>query len=228
MKPVTRALWIVVAFLSLIGIAIIARRTAFLLPILSRGYHPPAVSPNPIAAQFAAVDDIFAHHPLLTLIHILPGSLFIVLGPLQFMSSIRNNHPQWHRWSGRIFLLCSSIIGVSALVMSFAMPAVGGVNQAAATTCFGIFFLFALAKAFWHIRRREVLLHREWMIRAYAIGVAVATIRPIVGIFVATSRLSGLTLHEFFGIAFWIGFVLHLIAAEAWIHTTLPPQVTVQ
>jgi hypothetical protein len=27
-----------------------------------------------------------------------------------------------------------------------------------------------------------------------------------------------LTPHEFFGIAFWIGFVLHLIAAEAWIH----------
>jgi len=228
MKPVTRALWIVVAFLSLIGIAIVVRRATVLVPVLTGGYHQPSPSSNPIAAQFAAVDDIFARHPLLTLIHILPGLLFIILGPFQFVASIRNSHPQWHRWSGRIFLLCASIIGVSALVMSFAMPAIGGVNQAAATTLFGLFFLFALAKAFWHIRRREVSLHREWMIRAYAIGIAVATIRPIVGIFVATSPLSGLTVHEFFGIAFWIGFVLHLIAAEAWIHTTLPPQVTVQ
>jgi hypothetical protein len=29
-----------------------------------------------------------------------------------------------------------------------------------------------------------------------------------------------LTPHEFFGIAFWIGFVLQLMAAEAWIHVT--------
>jgi Predicted membrane protein (DUF2306) len=79
-----------------------------------------------------------------------------------------------------------------------------------------------LCKAFWHIRRGEISLHREWMIRAFAIGLAVATIRPIIGVFFATSRLSGLSPHEFFGIAFWIGFVLHLIAAKAWIHATEP------
>jgi hypothetical protein len=80
--------------------------------------------------------------------------------------------------------------------------------------------LLALSRAFWLIRRREVALHREWMIRTFSIGLAVATIRPIMGIFFATSGFSGLTPHEFFGIAFWIGFVLHLIAAEAWIHQT--------
>jgi hypothetical protein len=57
-------------------------------------------------------------------------------------------------------------------------------------------------------------------------GLAVAAIRPIIGEFFATSPLTGLTPREFFGIAFWIGFVLHLIAAEAWIHTTLPGEIT--
>jgi hypothetical protein len=109
--------------------------------------------------------------------------------------------------------------------MSFGMPAIGGVNQAAATTLFAIFFLFALCKAFWHILRGEIVLHRQWMIRAFAVGLAVATIRPIVGIFFATSPLTGLTPHEFFGIAFWIGFVLHLIAAEAWVYLTQPQPV---
>jgi hypothetical protein len=65
------------------------------------------------------------------------------------------------------------------------------------------------------------------MIRAFAVGLAVATIRPIIGLFFATSRLSGLTAHEFFGIAFWIGFVLQLIAAEAWIQTTSARQGTI-
>jgi uncharacterized membrane protein YvlD (DUF360 family) len=112
--------------------------------------------------------------------------------------------------------------------MSFTMQSIGGVNQAAATILFGSYFLFALSKAFWHIRRREVTLHRQWMIRAFAIGLAVATIRPIVGIFFATSRFTGLTPTQFFGTAFWIGFVLHLIAAEVWIHSTLPQTIKTQ
>src|SRR5437870_5490697 len=78
----------------------------------------------------------------------------------------------------------------------------------------------ALGKAFRHVRRREVALPRESMIRAFSIGLAVATIRPIIGIFFATRRISGLTPYEFFGTAFWIGFVLHLIAAEVWIQWT--------
>jgi uncharacterized membrane protein len=220
-----RALWSAVISLALIGVATGVRRTVHLLPIVTHGYRPPAVSSNPRLAQLATLDDLFARHPILTLVHIMPGMLFMILGPLQFSSWIRARHLRWHRLNGRVFVACGLVIGISALVMSFGMPAIGGVNQAAATTLFGAFFLFALSKAFWHIRRREVALHREWMIRAFSIGLAVAAIRPIVGLFFATSQLTGLTPREFFGIAFWIGFVLHLIAAEAWIHMTMPGEI---
>src|SRR5882724_3004732 len=221
---VRRSLWSAIIFLALIGSAVAVRRKVHLVPIAVGGYHPPAVTSNPVAAQFAALDDLFAHYPILTLAHIVPGLLFMLLGPLQFSPTIRARHLRWHRWSGRIFVICGVVIGISALVMSLDMPAIGGLNQAAATTLFATFFLFALCKAFWHIRRSEIPLHREWMIRAFSIGIAVATIRPIIGMFFATSRFSGLNPREFFGIAFWIGFVLHLIAAEAWIRATLPRQ----
>jgi uncharacterized membrane protein len=221
-----RALWSAVIFLALIGVAVAVRRIVYLGPILSRGYSPPTVAPDSRAAQFARLDEVFAHHPVLTMIHIVPGLLFVILGPFQFSKSIRARHLQWHRWNGRIFLGAGFIIGISALVMSFTMPSIGGVNQAAATILFGSFFLFALCKAFWHIRLREITLHRQWMIRAFAIGLAVATVRPIVGIFFATSRFTGMTPREFFGTAFWIGFVLQLIAAEAWIHHTMTGEAT--
>jgi uncharacterized membrane protein len=223
-----RALWGAVIFLALIGVAIGVRRTLNLVPVVVHGYHPPAVPSNPRLAQLTALDDLFARHPILTLVHIVPGMLFMVLGPLQFSSTIRARHLRWHRWSGRVFVVCGLVIGITALVMSFGMPAIGGVNQAAATTLFGSFFLFALCKAFWHIRRREIALHREWMIRAFSIGLAVATIRPIVGVFFATSPLTGLTPREFFGIAFWIGFVLHMITAEAWIRTMPAARVALE
>jgi hypothetical protein len=74
----------------------------------------------------------------------------------------------------------------------------------------------------------SIAQHREWMIRAFAIGLAVATIRPIVGLFFAFSRLTHLTPQQFFGTAFWLGFTLHLIAAEIWInYTRLRPQVVI-
>lgn len=215
-----RTVWSAVIFVAAIGVAVAVRRMVHLVPIVMHGYRPPGVAANPRLAQLGALDDLFARYPILTLVHIVPGMLFMILGPLQFSSGIRARHLTWHRWSGRVFVVCGVVIGISALVMSFGMPAIGGVNQAAATTLFGSFFLFALCKAFWHIRRREIALHREWMIRTFSIGLAVATIRPIVGVFLATSPLTGLTPREFFGIAFWIGFVLHLIAAEAWIRTT--------
>ena len=223
-----RAVWYGVIFLALVGVAVAVRRMVHIVPIVLHGYLPAAAPSNPRLAQFAALDDLFARYPILTLVHIVPGLLFMILGPLQFNPTIRARNLRWHRLSGRVFVVCGLVVGISALAMSFGMLAIGGVNQAAATTVFGTFFLFALCRAFWHIRRGEVALHREWMIRAFAIGLAVATIRPIIGMFFATSPFTGLTPREFFGIAFWIGFVVHLIAAETWIHATATPPIPVR
>lgn len=213
-RVMRRGLWPAVIGLALIGVVVGVLRTIRLLPTLLAG--PLSLSDPP------PLDYMFAQFPWLTLIHILPGVVFMVLGPLQFNTRLRAKYPAWHRISGRIFVVCSLIIGVTALVMSIVMPAVGGVTQATATALFALYFLFALGKAFWHIRQRQIAAHRAWMIRAFATGLAVATIRPLVGLFYATSRVSGLTPAEFFGIAFWLGFGLHFIAAESWLSLTRP------
>jgi len=157
----------------------------------------------------------------LTLLHILPGSLFLTLALFQFMPGIRQKHLQLHRWMGRVLVICGLIIGISALVMSFTMN-IGGPNETAATTLFAIVFLICLIKAYRHIRRKEAERHREWMIRAYGAALGVATTRPIVGMFFAFRRL---TPHEFFGIAFWLGFTITFLAAEAWVDYTRQQRV---
>lgn len=195
--------------LALIGIAAVAHRIAVLIhPTADAGFAPAA-----------PLDATFGRNPALTFAHIIPGALFMVLGPLQFVAAIRARWSRLHRWSGRIFVGSGLLIGSSALVMSF-QTSIGGVTETSATTFFAIIFLFDLTKAFWHIRRHEIARHREWMIRAFAIGLAVATIRPIIVAFFATSPFTHLTPQQFFGIAFWIGFTLHLMAAEIWINYT--------
>jgi len=147
--------------------------------------------------------------------------VFVVFGPLQFVAGLRRRRPALHRWTGRVVLASGLVIGVTALIMSPRM-AIGGAVETAATTVFGLLFLFALCKGFAAIRARRIAEHRRWMIRAYAIGLGVATVRPIMGVFFATSRLTHLTPHDFFGIAFWLGFLLSLGAAEAWIRFLQP------
>lgn len=207
-KPAGRLLWTVVIFLIVIGIAAVTRRTLVLCWPQRFG----GGSSNPAAA----LDTGFGRHTLLTLIHILPGGLFLALAPLQFLRGFRQKHLQLHRWSGRVLVVCGLIIGTSALIMSYKMN-IGGPNETAATTLFAMVFLICLTKAYLFIRRKEVARHREWMIRAYGVGLGVATTRPIVGMFFAFRRL---TPHEFFGIAFWLGFTITFLAAEAWLDYT--------
>ncbi len=203
----SRFVWIGVILLAVIGVAAATRRTLVLFwPEVLAGKYPPA----------AALDIGFARHMALTLVHIIPGALFLALALLQFVPSIRAKHLKVHRWLGRILFVTGLVIGISALVMSFTMN-IGGLNETAATTLFAILFLFCLIKAYRHIRRKEVAQHREWMIRAFAIGLGVATTRPIVGMFFAFRKLSP---HEFFGIAFWLGFTITFFAGEAWIDYT--------
>src|SRR5216683_2518354 len=106
-----KLIWILTILLVTIGLLAAARRTYVLLG-------PPQ---EPRFAAAAAMDSGFAQHNALTLTHILPAALFMVLMPLQFIRRIREQHLAWHRWSGRLLIVLGFVVSVSALVMSFTM-----------------------------------------------------------------------------------------------------------
>jgi hypothetical protein len=61
----------------------------------------------------------FAAPPVLTLVHVLPGLLFMLLAPLQFVPAIRARVPRLHRWIGRFVVSLALVIGGSAFILSF-------------------------------------------------------------------------------------------------------------
>jgi hypothetical protein len=206
-KRQRQLVWAATLFLVTIGLLAVARRTYVLL-------QPSQAAPRFAAA--AAMDAGFAQHKALTLLHILPASLLMILMPWQFARRVRAHHLVWHRWTGRLLLLLGLVVGLSALVMSYTM-AIGGANETAATTLYAILFLVFLGLGFWNIRKRRIIQHRKWMIRAFGVALGTATTRPIVGAFFAAGQLSP---HEFFGTAFWLGFTLTLLGAGVWIHSS--------
>jgi hypothetical protein len=202
----SRLLWPPLLLLCLIAAAAAARRIFVLIS-------PPATAPTP---ELASMDAHFATHSTLTLIHIIPALLFVLLLPAWFSRKL-SNRPTTHRRITYALFLTGAITGITALFM--ARHPIGGINESAASILYGLFFLFSLTRAAQLLYSGNLPLHREWMMRAIAILLGIATTRPIMGIFFATQRLTHLSPQQFFGTAFWIGFTTTYIAGEAYLRT---------
>ncbi len=121
------------------------------------------------------------------------------------------------RWIDPVLYSLGAIVGVTAYAMS-GHP-VGGWVERSAVLLFNTLFLFSLARSFLYWRRDEGLLKLEWLTGAIGILLGIATTRPIMGVFFATSHLTHLEPRQFFGIAFWIGFSINTIAVGLWLRS---------
>ena len=191
--------WISIA----ISVAVVVRR---LIAIV----HPSATAP----AKMAALDAAFASHTALTVAHIVPAMAFVLLTPFVFLRRTRA------AWAERLLFPLGAVVGVTAYAMN--TYAIGGWVERSAVLFFNSLFLFSLARAYGYARGGDHLLKRSWMTRAVGILLGIATTRPVMGIFFATSHWTHLEPRQFFGIAFWIGFSINTIAVELWLHSSVP------
>jgi len=186
-----------------------------------------ATGAEPFAAVYAllppgaiedarAVEGWFAAHATLTWAHIIPGSLFIALAPLQFARGLRERHPRFHRWSGRLLLLTALPTGLTGILLQLRSP-YGGALALSSILVAGGLFLGAAIIAYQAIRRGDRERHREWMIRMLAVGLGVGTVRLIAA---PLLLLTGQRPLELMGVAFWLGFALPVAAGEWWIRAT--------
>jgi hypothetical protein len=211
-----RVLWFGVALLAAVGITSAIGRS---FSVATGGLSYSQISqmlPAQIVQEGYDFDRWFASYPVLTFLHVIPGGLLLALAPFQFSSRIRNRHLRFHRWSGRVLVLAALLVGLSGLLLAAKFP-YGGPVAAAAAFVAGTAFLIALFRAFMAIRRRDVVAYREWMIRMFALGLAIATIR-VIGLLVLA--ITGTSFQKSAGAVFWIGWVSTFTVAELWIRHT--------
>jgi len=197
----TIPLWLRLGFwvCIVISIAAVTRR------VLALAYPPHSAPP-----QLAALDETFASHAELTLAHVLPALAFVVISPIYvFRRFVETSWPKY------LLFLLGVVVGVTAYGMTGF--SIGGWIERSAVLLFNTLFLFSLFQAYRHMRSHELLLERRWMIRAIGILLGIATTRPVMGVFFATSRLTHLEPREFFGMAFWIGFSINALVVECWL-----------
>lgn len=156
--------------------------------------------------------------PIQNLLHRLGGTLYMVMGVLQFSQTFRARRPRVHRWVGRAFVLLSFTAGLSGMSMAYT-HGMAGVIELVPSVVFGVLMVLVTVRAYLHARRREFALHREWMIRSFSIGLGVAMIRVLYMVGLATTSLTPVQL---IGVTFWAGWLSTMAAGEWWIHQTRP------
>lgn len=122
-------------------------------------------------------DRVFITTPVPIVVHIVTAGLYTTVGAWQFSSGLRRRWPRWHRTAGRVLVPLGLSAALSALWMTHFYPwplGTGGLLYAL-RLLFGSAMAYGLVRGFVAIRRRDVRVHRAWMIRAYAIGLGAGT-----------------------------------------------------
>jgi uncharacterized membrane protein len=211
--------------------AVAVRVTAadsLLLDVLTAGANLAPGSPRRamLEADARRFQATYTAHPAAILLHVVPGTLFMLLAPFQLVAGIRSRYTRWHRWSGRILLLSGALIGSSALFFAWLAPHAGWPETLIITIVGGL-FLVSGAMAWAAIRRRDVARHREWMIRFLALGLAISTVRLVSSPIVLL--LPTITFESGFVLALVLGWTITFACAEWWIRrgrespSPLPP-----
>ncbi|MCL8536437.1 DUF2306 domain-containing protein [Chryseobacterium gallinarum] len=108
-------------------------------------------------------------------VHIIFGGISLFIGWRQFGSTFRNKYVKLHRIIGRIYAAAVVISSVSAIYMG--IYANGGIISSAGFISLGFVWLITTLAGIFHIRKGDVVKHRQFMIYSYACTFAAVTLR---------------------------------------------------
>jgi uncharacterized membrane protein len=96
--------------------------------------------------------------------HAIAGVLATILGPFLFSTRFRSAHYKRHRIMGRVYIISVAIAAPTAAILgqrgfAHGMPFAGYIQSS--------FWLLCTVAAFLTARNRQLVAHRQWMIRSY-------------------------------------------------------------
>ncbi|HEV7227192.1 DUF2306 domain-containing protein [Brevundimonas sp.] len=113
--------------------------------------------------------------PISWLAHAWAGVAFGVCGPLQFVRALKGGFGMLHRTAGWIFVLSGAALALSGISLLLQVTPQRTAIIDVGRGIFGLALLLTLFLAVVAIRKRDVLSHRAWVIRAYAVGMGLGT-----------------------------------------------------
>jgi len=158
---------------------------------------------------------LFPDSPLLCnlvlVLHILTGCPCVILGPFLFVPWLRNHCRALHRGMGKVYV----VTVLFSAVAGFAMASVNlfGIVSRAGFMTLAVTWFSTTWIAYRKIRGGNWIAHRRWMIRSYAISIAVITVRFL-------AKPEGMSLQTWYPIMTWLCWVPNAMIAEIYVRIT--------
>jgi uncharacterized membrane protein len=113
--------------------------------------------------------------------HALAGVLALLLAPSQFSTRIRQRHLRWHRNIGRAYVysvLVAAPLGVYVEYLKW-VNGIGSLRLVIATIGFATLWLVTTGTGFHMARLRNIVAHKRWMTRSYAVALVFLEVRTV-------------------------------------------------
>jgi hypothetical protein len=208
-----KTLWIFVMFLFGLGIII----SGFVTRIVPSDPNDPAV--QSVGKHFQINKGYFG-----LLLHLIGGSIALIIGPFQFWQFIRQNNIRAHRIMGRIYGV-GIIMGAIGSIWLQPFIVTGVLVNHFALGFLALMWLITLTFAIYYIkyskRMDHIEKHRQWMIRNMALTLSAVTFRLwlffLIGCAVATGLDFPTALATVYPSVGWLSWVPNLMIAEYYI-----------
>src|ERR1700677_3176063 len=141
--------------------------------------------------------------------HTLAGTFALLIGPINFSSRIRQRHLTLHRVLGRIYVVSVFVGSFTGIALAWGRPGLPGTSMQAAA------WMVCTTAAFLTARNRQIVQHRQWMARSYAVTFTFVSSRVLTLVPAYWSHL-GDVLSAVGVIAFTLASILQIDLALNW------------
>ena len=147
-------------------------------------------------------------------IHVVTAIPPLVIGLIAFSKRARKYSMRVHRWIGTIYCIAIWISAITGVILACGNTM--GIASRLGFASLGILWFTTTYFAYTSAKRRDIPRHRVWMIRSFALTLAVVTIRPIMML----PLIVEVDIALLNNVGSWACWVPNLILAELYIRRT--------
>jgi uncharacterized membrane protein len=140
--------------------------------------------------------------------HIVTAGVALLLVPWQLVPAMRRRAPRAHRLIGRGYVVAALMGGLSGFLAAFQTRF--GPVAAGGFAVLGILWTATTAAALVSARRGDLVAHRRWALRSFALGFAAVTLR----VYLPVAGAAGITFATAYPFIAWLSWVPNLLLTE--------------
>ena len=156
-------------------------------------------------------DEHFAKYLVPLRFHIAGGMGALLAGPWQFSEKLRIRSLEFHRWLGRFYLVSVVLGSIAGFIM--ATVSMEGLPTHLGFGILAVLWFVTAAQGYRFAVKGDMEIHREWMIRNFALSLAAVTLRNWLPLMLFAFHWPFRTAYI---IVAWLCWIPNLLVAE-WI-----------